>query len=115
MPRQLNSYLINLRDRYKRKPAIRGEYRKCYVYYCEDGFGRVKIGSALDPSARIESSRTFCPEAKLLATEVGTQELEYQRQEQFKAYRVSREWFRLEGELLKHVELLQMRDYMTTR
>lgn len=72
------------------------------VYYMRVG-NRVKIGYSTNLESRVNA---VMPE-EVLATEPGGPMLESVRHRQFAELREAREWFRMEGRLLEHVEKLR--------
>lgn len=72
------------------------------VYYARIG-NRVKIGTTTDLSARM---RDINPE-ELMVAEYGGLGRERERHQRFAELRTHGEWFRLEGELVEHIEKLQ--------
>jgi hypothetical protein len=79
-----------------------GHIARSVVYYARLG-NRCKIGYTHDLKRRMTDIQ---PE-ELLATEPGGAVTEDQRHQQFKALRVVGEWFRYEGSLVEHVEMLR--------
>lgn len=64
--------------------------------YCIEAVSshRIKIGSAADPKRRLDGMQTACPEElRLLATCLGSRELEVELHERFAEYRIRGEWF----------------------
>jgi len=78
------------------------EERTSVVYYMQLG-NRVKIGTSGDLRNRVKQ---ISPE-RVLATEPGGTATEKQRHRQFADLRVVGEWFRLEGELVEHINELR--------
>jgi Meiotically up-regulated gene 113 len=74
---------------------------RCVVYYMRIG-NRVKIGYTGNLRQRLSS---FTPE-ELMATEPGGPKREGERHKQFAHLRTTGEWFRLEGDLVDHIQQL---------
>ncbi len=72
------------------------------VYYMRIG-NRVKIGTSGNLVGRLEAIN---PE-QLMAVERGDYRVEGERHRQFARLRVHGEWFRLEGELVDHIEAVR--------
>lgn len=68
------------------------------VYYLQFG-DRIKIGTTTDMQSRM----TSLPWDVVLAIEPGGRTLETQRHQQFAAYRIRGEWFRMGEELMNHI------------
>lgn len=68
-----------------------------FVYYCDDGRGRIKIGYSLDPCKRLREFKTVNPEIEMLLRERHKKwdgrELEQKRHDQFSEDHISGEWF----------------------
>lgn len=68
-----------------------------FVYYCDDGRDRIKIGYSMNPVSRLREFKTVNPEIEMVFRErhkefEGT-ELESRRHEQFKDDHIAGEWF----------------------
>lgn len=74
---------------------------KPVVYFIRCG-AMVKIGTTIDVVARIKNLNN--PQLVLLATEEGYYKRERQLHRQFAELRIEREWFRLEGPLVDHID-----------
>jgi hypothetical protein len=72
-----------------------------FVYFIQAGDdGPIKIGWALDPTARLKELQVGCPEPlRLLMTIADDGELESQLHRRFASLRLRGEWFRAEQEL----------------
>jgi hypothetical protein len=68
-----------------------------WVYYCDDGRGRVKIGYSLNPKSRLREFRTVNPEIEMVlrerSREYSGRDLEQKRHDQFKDDHIAGEWF----------------------
>ena len=68
-----------------------------FVYYCDDGRGRVKIGYSRDPVKRLREFKTVNPEIELVFRERSEvfdgRELEQKRHDQFSQDHIAGEWF----------------------
>src|SRR5690349_18872766 len=71
--------------------------RNGWVYYCDDGRDRIKIGYSINPLARLEEFRTVNPEIEMIFRERRRgffgRELEAHRHDQFRDDRIAGEWF----------------------
>ena len=79
------------------------------VYYIHaPEVGLVKIGFAADVAKRLRTLRSVSPaRVVLIAVEDGDMALELQRHKQFNHLRERGEWFRVEPELIDHIESLR--------
>lgn len=74
------------------------------VYFISDG-RRVKIGVTRDLPARLRKLQTGNPlTLSVVKTVIGDQNEEYHLHERFAAYRLSGEWFRIEGDLASYLK-----------
>lgn len=92
------------------------EMRKGYVYYASSQDGKfVKIGFSKNPWSRVKEASVWGI-TTLVATEKGKFSLEHQRHEEFKDLRLDGEWFKFEGKLKEHIDLLRKhsRNYVVT-
>lgn len=88
-----------------------------FVYYCDDGRDRIKIGYSLNPRSRLREFKTVNPEIELVLIEryrgIDGRELEQKRHEQFQDDRIAGEWFhrsqRLDEWIGFHQALLKVR------
>jgi|ERR1041385_1806604 hypothetical protein len=68
-----------------------------FVYYCDDGRDRIKIGYSTNPTARLREFRTVNPEIEMVFRErrldIDGRELEQKRHDQFKDDHIAGEWF----------------------
>ncbi len=78
-----------------------------FVYAIGDGEGRVKIGWSADPIRRLSQINTNCPQSVgLLGVIEATKEQEAEAHNLLAPWRVSGEWFFLEGPVQKFIEML---------
>jgi hypothetical protein len=83
--------------------VARGKPRSV-VYYIQVG-ERIKVGTTVNLTAR---KAAYPPGSEVLATELGSYDLESERHRQFAAYLVAgREWFHPGPKLLAHIASLQ--------
>lgn len=82
------------------------------VYFMQNGRRRVvKIGYSGDHVERMGSLQAASPDRlRLIATIPGSPAVEAELHRRFRAYRVTGEWFRLEGELAEYVAELKDSD-----
>jgi len=81
------------------------KYSPSYVYYAVCGT-HCKIGVSKNPWARVADMKTVRPEIRVAVVEMGDQELESQRHQQFAGAHIDREWFQLTPELQAHIDQL---------
>lgn len=96
-------------SKFKPSPRVRDVGKRLYVYVVRiNEF--VKIGVSTDPEHRRNTIQSSSPyPVELLAVFDGGQEEEDRLQHLFKQYHERGEWFRVEGEMKKHVAWLQRR------
>lgn len=86
---------------------MRSGYRGAeWVYYCDDGRGRIKIGYSLNPWQRVAEFQTINPEIAMVVTESGDRDLERLRHEQFHEEHIAGEWFLRSERLDEWLEFL---------
>lgn len=82
-----------------------------WVYYCDDGRGRVKIGYSVNPLSRLREFKTVNPEIEMVLRErrreYSGRELEARRHEQFKDDHIAGEWFHRSERLEDWIGFLQ--------
>ena len=74
-----------------------------WVYYLDDGRGRIKIRYSKNVRARIREFKTIYPEIELVAQERGGCAKESERHDQFKEDWISGEWFHKSDKLIEWI------------
>lgn len=88
---------------------MNGYRNSAWVYYCDDGRGRIKIGYSLNPWKREAEFKTVNPELEMVVIETaGGRTLEQRRHIQFEKEHIGGEWF------LKSDRLADWIDFLTT-
>ncbi len=82
-----------------------------WVYYCDDGRDRIKIGYSVNPSSRLAEFRTVNPEIEMVLRERSIKhdgrELEQKRHEQFREEHIAGEWYRRSDRLSEWIGFVQ--------
>jgi hypothetical protein len=94
----------------RREPSLGGAWdkHKSQVYFLQQGeTDRVKIGFSCRINGRISNLRSSNPDKlTLLATVSGARDAEARLHKRFSRYRITGEWYRLEGKLAEYVAKL---------